>query len=78
MHMIIDEKKFLHILDEKNIKYELYNHPPFKTVEDSIHTRGKIQDSHIKNLFLKNKKNIKLTINFINKICSNREYVKKI
>ena len=30
------------------------------------------------NFFKKNKKNIKLIINFINKIRSNREYVKKI
>jgi|TARA_B100001964_G_scaffold105494_1_gene117749 hypothetical protein len=56
--MIIDEKKILNIMGKKNIKYELYNHPRFKTVKDSIHIRGKIQGSHPEKFIFKKTKKI--------------------
>lgn len=47
----------LHILREKNIDFQVHEHKPLYTVEDSEKLRGKIDGSHTKNLFLKNKKN---------------------
>ena len=47
----------LGILREKNIDFQVHEHKPLYTVEDSEKLRGKIDGSHTKNLFLKNKKN---------------------
>ncbi len=47
----------LDILREKNIDFQVHEHKPLYTVEDSEKLRGKIDGSHTKNLFLKNKKN---------------------
>ena len=47
----------LDILSEKNIDFQVHEHKPLYTVEDSEKLRGKIDGSHTKNLFLKNKKN---------------------
>ena len=52
------KKKILNIMGKKNIKYELYNHPRFKTVKDSIHIRGKIQGSHPEKFIFKKTKKI--------------------
>ncbi len=48
---------FINILKLKNYEFELHNHIPIFTVEDSRKIRGTNKGSHSKNLFLKNKKN---------------------
>ena len=45
------------ILSEKNLNFQIHDHDPLFTVEDSENLRGEIKGSHTKNLFLKNKKN---------------------
>ena len=42
---------------KKNYKIEVHQHDALFTVEDSRKLRGKIDGTHSKNLFLKNKKN---------------------
>ena len=54
---MINKSNLLKILDDKNIKFNKYEHEAFYTVEDSGIKRGEIQGDHTKNLFLKNKKN---------------------
>ena len=51
------KRDLLDILREKNIDFQVHEHKPLYTVEDSEKLRGKIDGSHTKNLFLKNKKN---------------------
>ena len=45
------------ILRGKSIEFQIHEHKPLYTVEDSENLRGEIDGSHSKNLFLKNKKN---------------------
>ena len=45
------------LLSEKNLNFQIYDHEPLFTVEDSENLRGEIRGAHTKNLFLKNKKN---------------------
>lgn len=45
------------LLRVKGLDFQIHNHEPLYTVEDSEKFRGKIKGSHTKNLFLKNKKN---------------------
>ena len=45
------------LLSEKKLDFQIHNHDPLFTVEDSEKLRGEIKGSHTKNLFLKNKKN---------------------
>jgi len=45
------------MLSRHNIKYDVCEHPSLHTVEESKKLRGKIEGTHTKNLFLKNKKN---------------------
>ena len=45
------------ILRIKSIEFQIHEHEPLYTVEDSEKLRGEISGSHTKNLFLKNKKN---------------------
>ncbi len=47
----------LKILSAKGLNFQIHEHKPLFTVEDSEKFRGKINGSHTKNLFLKNKKN---------------------
>ena len=54
---MIKKNDLLKVLKKKNIKYTVYDHQPFYTVEDSNEKRGEINGTHTKNLFLKNKKN---------------------
>tara|TARA_Y100000590_G_scaffold219072_1_gene248170 strand:+ start:386 stop:904 length:519 start_codon:yes stop_codon:yes gene_type:complete len=54
---MLDKSTFLNLLKKHDIKFDLYEHPPLHTVEESKKMRGKIQGAHTKNLFLKNKKN---------------------
>jgi len=45
------------LLRVKGLDFQIHNHEPLYTVEDSEKFRGEIKGSHTKNLFLKNKKN---------------------
>ena len=45
------------LLRVNNIDFQIHDHDPLFTVEDSENFRGEIKGSHSKNLFLKNKKN---------------------
>ena len=53
----MNKRDLLLKLREKNIDFQVHEHKPLYTVEDSEKLRGKIEGSHTKNLFLKNKKN---------------------
>ena len=54
---MIKKNDILKILEKKKIKYTIYEHEPFYTVEDSGKKRFEMKGAHTKNLFLKNKKN---------------------
>jgi len=54
---MLDCNQFIYLLNSRGYDYELHEHEPLHTVEDSYNLRGKIKGSHSKNLFLKNKKN---------------------
>ncbi len=45
------------LLSVKNKDFQIHEHDPLFTVEDSEKLRGEISGAHTKNLFLKNKKN---------------------
>ena len=45
------------LLRVKSFDFQIHDHEPLYTVEDSEKYRGKINGAHTKNLFLKNKKN---------------------
>ena len=45
------------LLSVKNVDFQIHEHDPLFTVEDSERLRGEIKGAHTKNLFLKNKKN---------------------
>ena len=45
------------LLSVKNKDFQIHDHDPLFTVEDSENLRGEIKGAHTKNLFLKNKKN---------------------
>ena len=47
----------LHLFTEKSLDFQIHEHQPLYTVEDSENLRGEIKGAHTKNLFLKNKKN---------------------
>ena len=54
---MLSETDLLELLKRNGIDFQIHNHQPLFTVEDSEKLRGKISGSHTKNLFLKNKKN---------------------
>ena len=54
---MIKKNDILKILEKKEIKYSIFEHEPFYTVEDSNKKRSEMKGAHTKNLFLKNKKN---------------------
>ncbi len=54
---MLKESDLLELLREKGLNFQIHNHEPLFTVEDSENLRGKIDGKHTKNLFLKNKKN---------------------
>ena len=43
-------------LEQMGIAYTLHTHPPLRTVADSVSLRGKIDGTHIKNLYLRDNK----------------------
>ena len=51
------KSELLEILRAKGINFQIHDHDPLFTVEDSEKLRGQINGAHTKNLFLKNKKN---------------------
>ena len=54
---MIDKTTLLKLLENQNIDYKIFHHPPLFTVKESKRIRGEIKGAHTKNLFLKNKKN---------------------
>jgi len=45
------------LLSVKGLDFQIHDHEPLYSVDDSEKFRGRIKGSHTKNLFLKNKKN---------------------
>ena len=54
---MLTKSNLLELLSAKGLDYQIHEHKPLFSVEDSERLRGKIDGSHTKNLFLKNKKN---------------------
>tara|TARA_B100000427_G_C15200773_1_gene460232 strand:- start:60 stop:563 length:504 start_codon:yes stop_codon:yes gene_type:complete len=54
---MLKEDELIKAIQESGYKYKIHKHAPLHTVQDSVKLRGKIEGSHSKNLFLKNKKN---------------------
>ena len=54
---MLTKTDLLQLLRGKSINFQIHQHEPLFTVEDSENLRGEIDGSHSKNLFLKNKKN---------------------
>ncbi len=54
---MLTKKDLLEILSAKALDFQIHDHDPLFTVEDSEKLRGEIKGAHTKNLFLKNKKN---------------------
>jgi Ala-tRNA(Pro) deacylase len=50
------ERPILEALDAAGIAYTLHRHPPVHTVEESVRLRGDIACAHLKNLFLRDKR----------------------
>ena len=48
--------KFIQVLEELDISFELHEHPPVPTVEDALPYWNKIDATHCKNLFFRNHK----------------------
>ncbi len=53
---MLNSKQLINLLKEKKYDFEVHEHNPLFTVQDSVDFRGKIEGAHSKNLFLKNKK----------------------
>ena len=53
---MLNETNLLDLLREKGLDFQIHNHEPLYSVEDSEKLRGEIRGAHTKNLFLKNKK----------------------
>ena len=54
---MLSKSDLLEILSGKRLEFQIHEHKPLFTVEESEKFRGKIDGFHTKNLFLKNKKN---------------------
>ena len=54
---MLTKKDLLEFLRSKALDFQIHDHDPLFTVEDSERLRGEIKGAHTKNLFLKNKKN---------------------
>jgi Ala-tRNA(Pro) deacylase len=44
------------VLDDLAVDYKVFNHPPLRTVEDSKQLRGEMIGTHVKNLYLRDRK----------------------
>lgn len=51
-----NRKKVENVLEDLNIQYEIFEHPPVPTVEDALPYWKKIDATHCKNLFFRNHK----------------------
>ncbi|MGC9343433.1 MAG: prolyl-tRNA synthetase associated domain-containing protein [Bacteroidales bacterium] len=51
-----DRQAVLDYLDNLDINYELYEHPPLPTIEEAVKYWSDIQATHCKNLFFRNHK----------------------
>ena len=60
------------LLSVKNKDFQIHDHDPLFTVEDSENLRGEIKGAHTKNLFLKNKKNNRSEERRVGKECRSR------
>ena len=54
---MLTKTELFELLSVKEVDFQIYDHDPLFTVEDSEKLRGEISGAHTKNLFLKNKKN---------------------
>ena len=54
---MLTKTELLELLRGKGLDFQIHNHKPLFTVQDSEKFRGEIRGDHTKNLFLKNKKN---------------------
>ena len=54
---MLTKTNLFELLSIKNKDFQIHDHDPLFTVEDSENLRGEIKGAHTKNLFLKNKKN---------------------
>ncbi len=50
------ERAALALLDAHGVPYTVFRHPPLRTVEDAKALRGDIDAAHVKNLFLRDKR----------------------
>ncbi|MDP2305092.1 MAG: prolyl-tRNA synthetase associated domain-containing protein [Pseudomonadota bacterium] len=50
------ERFVLAQLDAHGVPYTVHRHPPLRTVEDAKQLRGDIEAAHVKNLFLRDKR----------------------
>ena len=71
--MKLEALNLLELLKEKNITYQLFEHEPFFTVEESSKLKIDLdmQGAHTKNLFLRDKKT-KFFFNFLPRSSRNR------
>ena len=53
---MLSKSDLLELIRGKGLEFQIHEHKPLFTVEDSEKMRGLISGSHTKNLFLKNKK----------------------
>ena len=65
---MLTKTDLLEILSVKGIDFQIHDHKPLFTVEDSENMRGSIDGAHSKNLFLKNKKNVFYLFSFLSYI----------
>jgi Uncharacterized conserved protein len=53
---MLTKSELLNLIRSKGLEFQIHEHEPLFTVEDSEKMRGSIDGDHTKNLFLKNKK----------------------
>ena len=53
---MLTKLNLLKLLSSKGLDFQIHEHEPLHTVDDSEKLRGEISGAHTKNLFLKNKK----------------------
>ena len=55
---MLTKNELLELLRGKGLNFQIHNHKPLYTVDDSESHRGNLDGAHTKNLFLKNKKDM--------------------
>ena len=58
MNLHLTSETLYQLMDAEGLEYDVTEHPPLMTVEESRSIRGQLEsaEGHIKNLFLRNKK----------------------